>query len=102
MGKPKATLTTCTMLHLPTLLRVIISLGDSDSLIIGEWVVAMGNPLGLFNISNQATATLGIISAINIDFGRKETRGRRVENFDCIIINCVITFKIQTVLLLIA
>jgi len=50
-----------------------ISIADSDSIIIGEWVVAMGNPLGLFNISNQATATLGIISATNMDFGRKET-----------------------------
>jgi len=44
-------------------------LGDSDELIIGEWVVALGNPFGLFDISKQPTATAGIVSALNMDFG---------------------------------
>lgn len=52
---------------------------NSDSLIIGEWVIALGNPLGLFNVSNQATATVGIVSGINMDFGRKES-GRVYQN----------------------
>jgi len=46
---------------------------NSDSLIIGEWAIALGNPLGLFNVSNHATATAGIVSATNMDFGRKES-----------------------------
>ena len=41
------------------------SLANSDDLIIGEWVIALGNPLGLFEINNQPTATVGIISAVD-------------------------------------
>ena len=54
-------------------------IGDSNNLILGEWVVALGNPLGLFNVSNQATATAGIVSGIDMDFGRKES-GRVYQN----------------------
>jgi serine protease Do len=48
-------------------------LGDSNDLIIGEWVIALGNPYGLFDVSDQPTATAGIISAINMDFGQQES-----------------------------
>ena len=47
-------------------------LGDSDGLIVGEWAVALGNPLGLFDVSHQPTATAGIISGVKMDFGLKE------------------------------
>ena len=47
-------------------------LGNSDELIVGEWAVALGNPLGLFDINHQPTATAGIISGIKMDFGLKE------------------------------
>ena len=36
----------------------IVELGDSDSLEVGEWAIAVGNPFGL-----QETVTAGIISA---------------------------------------
>jgi len=48
-------------------------LGNSDDLMIGEWVVALGNPYGLFDVNKQPTATAGIISAVNLDFGRQES-----------------------------
>jgi len=56
-----------------------IKIGDSDDLIIGEWVVALGNPLGLFTLSNHASATAGIVSAMNMNFGKKES-GRVYQN----------------------
>jgi len=56
-----------------------INIGDSDKLIIGEWVIALGNPLGLFNVSNKATATIGIVSSVDMDFGKKES-GRVYQN----------------------
>ncbi len=36
----------------------VVPLGDSDKVVIGEWVIAIGNPLGLDN-----TVTTGIVSA---------------------------------------
>ncbi|MBL7013353.1 MAG: trypsin-like peptidase domain-containing protein [Candidatus Marinimicrobia bacterium] len=47
--------------------------GDSDDIIIGEWVIALGNPFNLFDISDQPTASAGIISASHMNFGRQES-----------------------------
>ena len=47
-------------------------LGDSDQLIVGEWAIALGNPLGLFDVNHKPTATAGIISGTNMDFGVKD------------------------------
>ncbi len=45
-------------------------LGNSDEIIVGEWVVALGNPKSLFAAANyQPIASAGIISAVNADFG---------------------------------
>ncbi len=45
-------------------------MGDSDDTIIGEWAIALGNPLGLFDISSKPTVTVGVISATDQDFGK--------------------------------
>lgn len=46
-----------------------VKLGNSNEIIIGEWVIALGNPFGLFDVSNKPIATAGIISSLNMDFG---------------------------------
>ena len=46
-----------------------IPLGNSDDCLIGEWVIALGNPFGLFDVNNKPTVTVGVISAtgMNLD-----------------------------------
>ena len=48
-----------------------VKIGNSDDLIIGEWVVALGNPYGLFDVNQQPTATIGIISGKDMNFGQQ-------------------------------
>lgn len=40
-------------------------LGDSDDLMIGEWVVALGNPFAFLLEDAQPTVTVGVVSALN-------------------------------------
>ena len=53
--------------HLPT-----AEFGDSSSLKVGQWVLAVGNPMGL-----DRTVTLGVVSGI----GREQLNLSRYENF---------------------
>ena len=39
-------------------------LGDSDSLIIGEWAIAIGNPFGYLLEDTHPSVTVGVISAL--------------------------------------
>lgn len=49
-----------------------IPMGTSSDLIIGEWVIALGNPYGLFAINDKPSVTVGVISAVDRDFGRQQ------------------------------
>jgi serine protease Do len=49
-----------------------VQLGNSDDVVIGEWAIALGDPFGLFDIGSKATVTVGVISATDRDFGRRE------------------------------
>jgi len=42
-------------------------LGDSDDLMVGEWVIAIGSPLGYLLNDTQPTVTVGVISAYHRD-----------------------------------
>ena len=46
-----------------------VILGNSDDIIIGEWVIALGNPFGLFELNDKPTVTVGVVSAtgMNLD-----------------------------------
>ncbi len=53
----------------------VMSLGNSDNIQVGEWVLAIGNPLGL-----NYTVTAGIISALGRNIGINGG-GYAIENF---------------------
>lgn len=44
-----------------------IVLGNSDDIIIGEWVIALGNPFGLFDLNDKPTVTVGVVSATGMN-----------------------------------
>lgn len=43
----------------------VAPLGRSSNLIIGEWVVAIGNPFGFMLANAEATVTAGVVSGVN-------------------------------------
>jgi len=51
-----------------------LELGNSDGAIVGEWVIALGNPFGLFDINSKPTVTVGVISNTGVDLQPQEER----------------------------
>jgi len=51
-----------------------LKLGNSDEVIIGEWAIAFGNPFGLFDIGDQPTVTVGVVSATKMNLSAEEGR----------------------------
>ena len=43
----------------------VAELGDSDTVRIGQWAIAIGNPFGYAVGSSEPTVTVGVISALN-------------------------------------
>ncbi len=46
-----------------------VKLGDDKELSRGEWVIAFGNPYGLFEYVNNPLITVGVVSGLKINFG---------------------------------
>lgn len=55
-----------------------IKMANSDDLIIGEWVIAMGNPFGLFDKNAKPTVTVGVVSNMGVDFAQEDNGDYRV------------------------
>jgi serine protease Do len=51
-----------------------IKFGNSDNIMPGEWVIALGNPFGLFDINDKPSVTVGVISATGMNLGASENR----------------------------
>jgi serine protease Do len=49
-------------------------LGNSNNVMIGEWVIALGNPFGLFEINDKPTVTVGVISSTGMNLEPLENR----------------------------
>ncbi len=47
----------------------VARLGDSDSLKIGQWVMAIGNPFGFAMQNPEPTVTVGVVSALHRTLG---------------------------------
>lgn len=45
----------------------VAPLGNSDSLVVGEWAIAIGNPFGYLLNDSQPTVTAGVVSATKRD-----------------------------------
>lgn len=66
------------VIYAPDLPLEPVKLGDSDSLLVGDWAICIGNPLGE---DFSGTVTVGVVSALNRavsstsydKYGRKET-----------------------------
>jgi serine protease Do len=51
-----------------------LRLGNSNDVMTGEWVLALGNPFGLFDISDKPTVTVGVVSATGMNLRSQEGR----------------------------
>lgn len=51
-----------------------MKLGNSDDVIVGEWVIAMGNPFGLFDINDKPTVTVGVVSNTGVKLQAQDGR----------------------------
>ncbi len=54
-----------------------LKLGNSDDVIVGEWVIALGNPFGLFEINDKPTVTVGVVSSVGLNFPNLDGRSYR-------------------------
>lgn len=55
-----------------------VHLGDSDNLLVGEWVIAIGNPFGLMMRDPRPSVSVGVVSALHRRVRREVGGGERL------------------------
>ncbi len=51
-----------------------VTLGNSNDIMTGEWVIAFGNPFGLFNVNDKPTVTVGVVSSTGMNLEPLDNR----------------------------
>lgn len=54
-----------------------VVLGNSDDVMIGEWVIALGNPFGLFENIDKPIVTVGVVSSKGMNLSVEDSRSYR-------------------------
>jgi len=68
------------VLRIPAIGLPVAPLGNSDSLLIGEWAIAIGNPYGFYLGNPEPSVTAGVISAVGRNLvGQAEGNGMYVD-----------------------
>ncbi|MCB2210660.1 trypsin-like peptidase domain-containing protein [bacterium] len=49
-----------------------LRVADEEDLLVGEWVMSIGNPFGLFKVNDQPSVSVGVVSALGRTFNRQE------------------------------
>lgn len=47
---------------------------NSDDILVGEWVIAFGNPFGLFDVNAKPTVTVGVVSNFGVSLTPQDGR----------------------------
>ena len=68
------------VLKIPAEKLPVAPMGDSDSLVVGEWAIAIGNPFGFLLDDPQPTVTAGVVSATRRDIKAEATSSSMYKN----------------------
>ncbi|HXS81827.1 MAG TPA: trypsin-like peptidase domain-containing protein, partial [Methylomirabilota bacterium] len=68
------------VLKIPSDKLPVATMGDSDSLVVGEWAIAIGNPFGFLLDDPQPTVTAGVVSATRRDIKAEATSSGMYKN----------------------
>lgn len=60
------------LLKIPGTRLPFMTISPDNDVLVGEWAIAIGNPFGLFNVNDQPSVSVGVVSAMGRDFERQD------------------------------